>query len=103
MPHLVQLSLYAPRLEGLEAEALAALTGLSRLELTGAYNGAVYGAPLPLPQPWALSGLVGLKELSLDNIIMHGEMQALDCSRPRGVVHTAATLGGQTLHAFQAW
>jgi hypothetical protein len=69
MPHLMTLSLSLPRLEGLEMEALAALTGLSRLELAAPGGGAVVRTPVHLPHPWQWSQLVGLKALSLNSFV----------------------------------
>jgi hypothetical protein len=83
MPHLVQLSLYAPRLEGLEAEALAALTGVTQLKLSGTYTpqrgsgessggvGAVGMPPrgvLTMPAQASLSRLVHLAALQLEYV-----------------------------------
>jgi hypothetical protein len=57
MPHLRELSLSLVRVDEREVAALAALTGLTRLDLVGEAAGGV-AAPVPLPEPMELLRLV---------------------------------------------
>jgi hypothetical protein len=72
MPHLTSLSLHLPRLERLEGEALAALTGLTRLELHSSrkpqYMALEMHTNQEMPNHVGMSPLVHLQGLELEYV-----------------------------------
>jgi hypothetical protein len=75
MPHLTSLSLTLPRLERLEGEALAALTGLTRLELHSSRKPQYMALEMHtnqeaegMPRHVGMSALVHLQGLELEYV-----------------------------------